>query len=123
MSLQEQIEWVLLGMEEGREGVVPEGKERRERVVLLEMEAGRGAVLPRMEERMEGVMLLEMEARRGVVLPGMEAWREGVVLSDLGKQVVLSKLDEAADCTGDGLALPGAKLVSASFFPGRGDTG
>ncbi|KAJ1195643.1 hypothetical protein NDU88_005016 [Pleurodeles waltl] len=86
------------------------------------MEEGREGVVPGMEELREGMVLVEMEARIGAVLPGMEAWREGAVLSDLGKQVVLSKREEAADCTGDGLALPGGKVVSESFSPGRVDT-
>ncbi|KAJ1107737.1 hypothetical protein NDU88_005126 [Pleurodeles waltl] len=63
-----------------------------------------------------------MEARIGAVLLGMETWRGGAVLSDLGKQVVLSKWGEAADCTGDGLALPSGKVLSVSFSPGREDT-
>ncbi|KAJ1125501.1 hypothetical protein NDU88_003930 [Pleurodeles waltl] len=86
------------------------------------MEEGREGVVPGMEERREGVVLPEMEARIRAVLPGIEAWREGVVLSDLGKQVVLSKLGEAADCTEDGLALLGGRVVSASFSLGRGES-
>ncbi|KAJ1195091.1 hypothetical protein NDU88_004373 [Pleurodeles waltl] len=83
------------------------------------MEEGREGVVPGIEELREG---MDMEARIGAVVPGMEAWREGAVLSDLGKQVVLSKREEAADCSGDGLALPGGKVVSESFSPGRGET-